>query len=61
MKMGAYDFIQKPVDFDAFRAVIEGVGMFWLAVNKAPPPEVFTRVRLRVIEVAVRPDGLNGS
>lgn len=40
-KTGANAFIQKPVDFDAFRRVIEQVGMFWLAVNKAPPPEVF--------------------
>jgi hypothetical protein len=29
------------VDFEAFRRVIESVGLFWLAVNKAPPPEVF--------------------
>jgi CheY-like chemotaxis protein len=39
--LGVNAFIQKPVDFDAFRQVIESVGMFWLAVNKAPPPEVF--------------------
>jgi two-component system response regulator len=40
-KLGVNAFIQKPVDFDDFRKVIEHVGMFWLAVNKAPPPEVF--------------------
>lgn len=40
-KMGVNAFIQKPVDYDDFRRVIERVGMFWLAVNKAPPPEVF--------------------
>lgn len=40
-KLGVNAFIQKPVDFDAFRQVIESVGMFWLAVNKAPPAEVF--------------------
>jgi two-component system response regulator len=40
-KMGVNAFIQKPVDFDDFRKVIERVGMFWLAVNKPPPPEVF--------------------
>lgn len=40
-KMGVNAFIQKPVDFDEFRQVIERVGMFWLAVNRAPPPEVF--------------------
>lgn len=40
-KLGVNAFIQKPMDFEAFRRVIESVGMFWLAVNKAPPPEVF--------------------
>jgi CheY-like chemotaxis protein len=40
-KLGVNAFIQKPVDFEAFSRVIESVGMFWLAVNKAPPPEVF--------------------
>jgi len=40
-KLGVNAFIQKPVDFEAFRRVIESVGMFWLAVNKAPPPEMF--------------------
>lgn len=40
-KLGVNAFIQKPVDFEAFRQVIESVGMFWLAVNKAPPVEVF--------------------
>jgi two-component system response regulator len=41
-KLGVNAFIQKPVDFDEFRLAIERVGMFWLAVNQAPPPEVFT-------------------
>ncbi|HTE39586.1 MAG TPA: response regulator [Steroidobacteraceae bacterium] len=40
-KLGVNAFIQKPVDFDEFRRVIESVGIFWLAVNRAPPPEVF--------------------
>ena len=40
-RLGVNAFIQKPVDFDEFRRVIEQVGMFWLAVNRAPPPEVF--------------------
>jgi CheY-like chemotaxis protein len=40
-QIGANAFIQKPVDFEEFRRVIERVGMFWLAVNRAPPPEVF--------------------
>jgi two-component system response regulator len=40
-KLGVNAFIQKPVDFDDFRRVIEQIGMFWLAVNRSPPPEVF--------------------
>jgi CheY-like chemotaxis protein len=40
-KLGVNAFIQKPVDFDDFRRVIERVGVFWLAVNQPPPPDVF--------------------
>jgi two-component system, response regulator len=40
-QLGVNAFIQKPVDFDDFRRVIEQVGKFWLGINKAPPPEVF--------------------
>jgi two-component system, response regulator len=39
-QLGVNAFITKPVDFDDFRRVIERVGMFWLAVNQAPPREV---------------------
>lgn len=41
-QLGVNAFIQKPVHFDAFSQVIERVGMFWLAINRAPPPEVFS-------------------
>jgi len=40
-KLGVNAFIRKPVDFDEFRRIIEQVGMFWLAVNQAPPPDIF--------------------
>jgi two-component system response regulator len=39
-QLGVNAFIQKPVDFDDFRRVIERVGMFWLAVNQAPSSNV---------------------
>ena len=39
-QLGVNAFIQKPVDFDDFRRVIERVGMFWLAVNQAPSRDV---------------------
>ena len=35
--LGVNAFIQKPADLDAFRRAIEGMGTFWLAVNRAPP------------------------
>jgi two-component system, response regulator len=40
-KFGVNAYIQKPIDFEAFRQVIERFGMFWLGVNSAPPAEVF--------------------
>ena len=40
-RLGASAFIQKPVDFEQFRRTIKDIGMFWLVVNEAPPPEVF--------------------
>jgi CheY-like chemotaxis protein len=40
-KLGVNAFIRKPVDFDEFRRIIERVGMFWLVVNQAPPPDIF--------------------
>jgi two-component system response regulator len=40
-KFGVNAYIQKPIDFEAFRQVIERFGMFLLGVNSAPPAEVF--------------------
>jgi CheY-like chemotaxis protein len=41
-KLGVNAYIQKPVDFDAFRGVIEQVGAFWLRINQPPPREAFS-------------------
>ncbi len=41
-KLGVNAYIQKPVDFDEFRRVIEQMGMFWLVVNQPPPREAFS-------------------
>ena len=38
---GEHAYIQKPVDFDDFRRVIEQMGMFWLVVNQPPPRAAF--------------------
>jgi two-component system response regulator len=40
-KLGANAYIQKPVEFDAFREVIKKLGLFWLVVNQPPPPGAF--------------------
>jgi two-component system response regulator len=39
--LGVNAYIQKPVDFSRFAAVIEQIGMFWLVVNEPPPPDCF--------------------
>jgi two-component system, response regulator len=33
---GVNSFIQKPVDFDQFRATVKALGLYWLVVNQAP-------------------------
>ena len=40
--LGVNAYIQKPVDFEHFRAVIERIGMFWLVVNEPPPTDCFS-------------------
>jgi two-component system response regulator len=44
-RLGVNAYIQKPVDFDQFRKVIEQIGMFWLVVNQPPPAEAFGPAR----------------
>jgi CheY-like chemotaxis protein len=35
--LGANSYIQKPVEFDEFRSVVKSLGLYWLAINQAPP------------------------
>ncbi len=35
--LGANAYIQKPVDFDQFRAAVKYLGIFWLLWNEPPP------------------------
>ena len=35
--LGANSYIQKPVDFDQFREVVKGLGLYWLVINQRPP------------------------
>ena len=34
--LGANCYIQKPVDFDQFRASVKTAGFYWLLINQAP-------------------------
>jgi two-component system, response regulator len=40
-RLGVNAYIQKPVEFDAFRLVVKQLGLFWLVVNEPPPPNAF--------------------
>ena len=42
--LGANSYIQKPVEFDEFRATIKELGYYWLLVNQVPPRGVFERI-----------------
>jgi two-component system response regulator len=37
--LGANAYIQKPVDFDQFREIVDQIGLFWLVVNQPPPAQ----------------------
>lgn len=40
-KLGVNGYIQKPVEFEAFRQTIKQLGLFWLVVNEPAPPSAF--------------------
>jgi two-component system, response regulator len=40
-QLGTNSYIQKPVDFDQFRATIKQLGYYWLLVNQSVPQEAF--------------------
>jgi CheY-like chemotaxis protein len=41
-QLGTNSYIQKPVDFDHFRATIKQLGYYWLLVNQSPPQDTFS-------------------
>jgi CheY-like chemotaxis protein len=40
-RLGVNSYIQKPIDFNQFQAIIKDLGYYWLVVNQSPPPEAF--------------------
>jgi len=40
-RLGVNAYIQKPVDFDQFKQIVDQIGLFWLVVNQPPPPASF--------------------
>jgi len=40
-QLGVNSYIQKPVDFDQFRAAVRTLGLYWLVVNQPPPGTTF--------------------
>jgi CheY-like chemotaxis protein len=40
-RSGVNSYVQKPVDFDEFRATIQQLGVYWLVLNQPPPPLAF--------------------
>jgi CheY-like chemotaxis protein len=41
-KLGVNAYIQKPVDFDEFRKMVNQIGLFWMVVNQSPPSSAFS-------------------
>jgi two-component system response regulator len=40
-RLGVNSYIQKPVDFDEFRSIVNQLGFYWLVINQPPPKDAF--------------------
>jgi len=40
-RLGVNSYIQKPEDFEQFRATVKQASLFWLVVNQLPPAAAF--------------------
>lgn len=43
--LGVNSYIQKPLDFDQFRATVKNVGLYWLLINQHPVSERAAQTR----------------
>jgi two-component system response regulator len=37
--LGANSYVRKPVDFNQFVEAVRNLGLYWLVLNEAPPPQ----------------------
>jgi two-component system response regulator len=45
-KLGVNAYAQKPVDFAQFSETVRQIGMFWMLINEAPPPQAFAETEV---------------
>src|SRR5713101_6192713 len=45
--LGANSYVQKPVDFDQFREIVEQLCLYWLMVNQPPAVTAFSAKQQR--------------
>jgi two-component system, response regulator len=41
-KLGVNAYIQKPIDFEQFRQIVNQIGLFWMVINRSPPSTAFS-------------------